>query len=241
MNNNFLYTQGVTICNKDVTKETLNLPANIDLCVTKLPIRKVDGFSMDFMGKLAKELKSKMSKNGLVFLICYAPTECKARPFEISKAMTDEDFIHVDNIIVEKTWVSGKRKPDMLCNSHEFALFFSKTKNWQINKKALKDYLGFSDDEFLGNNWLFDSGLLKESIPRHLPEALMRMTCNLPGSLVVDPFMSNKATLEAALKLGFSFWGCEKNPNRIKEYKKVILKHKEEMEVYNFLKNKKNK
>ena len=52
----------------------------------------------------AKKIKTNTVKNGVVFIICYAPNEDKARPFEVARAFTDEGFHHIDNIVIEKSY-----------------------------------------------------------------------------------------------------------------------------------------
>lgn len=237
-NSNFLYTQSAKILNENPVYADTIFPANSDICITKIPIRHVDGYSKKFIEGLADKLSGCMAINGMVFLICYAPTECKYRPFEVAKVMADKGFHHVDNIIVEKTWVSGRKIDNMLLNSHEYVLVFSKSKNWVMDKKALEIFFGIEGNDFLGNTWIFDSGLLSQSIPVHLAEALMRMVQCLPGALVIDPFMSNENTLKISLKLGYSFWGCEKDKKRMPDYEDIINKHKEEIGLYEFIKEK---
>jgi len=235
-NNNFLYTQSAKIFQENVAYSDIIFPAHVDICITKIPIRQIDGYSEEFIMAFADKLSACISPNGMIFLICYAPTECKYRSFEVSKIMTDKGFHHVDNIIVEKTWVSGRKIDNMLLNSHEYALVFSKSKDWVMDKRALELFFGIEGSDFLGNCWVFESGLLSQSIPIPLAEALMRMVQCLPGALVMDPFMSNESTLKVALKLGYSFWGCEKDKNRMKDYENIISKHKEEIGLYEFIK-----
>jgi len=234
-NNNFLFTQNTKIINHDILSEFIDFPANSDICITKLPIRRVDGYKKTFLVEFANKLFNCMGANGIVFLICYAPTECKYRPFEIAKEMENVGFKHVDNIIIEKTWVFGRKISNMLSNSHEYVLMFSRSPNWIINKKSLELFLGIGPDEFLGNTWLFESGPLSQTISPQLAEALMLMVQCLPGALVIDPFMSNTSTMRAALKLGYSFWGCEKDPSKMKNYEAILKKYKKEVEVYEFI------
>ncbi len=234
-NNNFLFTQTARILNQDVTSEDVNFPANCDICITKIPIRKIDGYSDQFMEMFANKVFNSMGPNGMVFLVCYAPTECKYRPFEVAKKMTEVGFKHIDNIIVEKTWVFGRKIDNMLSNSHEYVLVFSKSDNWVIDKKSLEQFLGIEGDDFLGNTWIFDSGPLNQAIPIHLAEALMLMVQCLPGALIIDPFMSNTSTLLIALKLGYSFWGCEKDKTKMEKYEEIIKNYQREVGVYEFI------
>ena len=84
-------------------------PMNTEIVVTRVPIRKRDGYDETMVRNFAHKLKTHMVKNGVVFLVCYAPVESKSRPFEIARAMTDAGFHHVDNIVIEKSWFPGKR------------------------------------------------------------------------------------------------------------------------------------
>lgn len=200
-------------------------PHNIELCITRVPIRKRDGYSEEAMRKFAKKLKFNMVNNGIAFLICYAPVEAKYRPFEIAKIMADEGFAHIDNIVVEKTWFPGKRSEVNLVNSHEYVLYFCNGDVWKLDRLPIRKYLQTEDDVSCpGNTWKVVTGSLDESIPLDLAELLLRMTDALPGSIVFDPYMGNQSTFLAALKLGHSFYGFEKDFKRVKKYEKVLKK-----------------
>jgi len=201
-------------------------PQNIELVVTRIPIRKRDGYDAQLMQNLATKLKSHMVQNGIAFLICYAPVEAKARPFEVSKYMTDAGFTHVDNIVVEKTWFPGKRSEINLVNSHEYVLYFCNGEVWNLDRLPIRHYLKTEDSVSCpGNTWKVATGSLDESIPLDLAELLMRMTDSLPGSIVFDPFMGNQATLQAAIKLGHSFYGFEMDNKRVKKYEAMLAKY----------------
>lgn len=203
-------------------------PHNIELVITRIPIRKRDGYDLQMMKDLAIRLKSNMVNNGIVFLICYAPVECKARPFEVATCMTDAGFTHIDNIVIEKTWFPGKRSEINLVNSHEYVLYFCNGSVWNLDRLPVRNYLKTADNiSCPGNTWKVDTGSLDESIPLDLAELLMRMTDSLPGSIVFDPFMNNSATLKAAIKLGHSFHGFEVDPKKYTQYKKILKKYQE--------------
>src|SRR5271170_7445064 len=74
---------------------------NIEICITRIPIRKRDGFDPDKFKEFAAKLKNYMVPNGIVFLVCYAPIEAKWRPFEVAKMMADAGFTHIDNIVIK--------------------------------------------------------------------------------------------------------------------------------------------
>jgi hypothetical protein len=201
-------------------------PNSIELVVTRIPIRKRDGYDLEMMQNLSAKLKTHMVKNGIAFLICYAPVECKARPFEVSKCMTDVGFTHVDNIVVEKTWFPGKRSEINLVNSHEYVLYFCNGDVWNLDRLPIRHYLKTEDSVSCpGNTWKVATGSLDESIPLDLAELLMRMTDSLPGSIVFDPFMGNQATVQAAVKLGHSYYGFETDPKRMKKYEVMLDKY----------------
>jgi len=214
-------------------------PMNIEICVTRIPIRKRDGYDDIVMRGFAQKLKSHMVKNGVAFLICYAPVECKSRPFEVARAMVDAGFNHVDNIVIQKSWFPGKRSEINLVNSHEYVLYFCNGDVWNLDRLPIREYLD-TDEQIScpGNTWKIETGSLDESISLDLAELLLRMTDALPGSIIFDPFMGNQSTMLASLKLGHSFYGFEKDAKRVKKYQKILDKiHKE---GYNEQKNKSN-
>ena len=65
-------------------------PNNTEICITRIPIRKRDGWDEVKFAEFAKKLKTHMVPNGIVFFICYAPIEAKFRPFEVAKIMVDQ-------------------------------------------------------------------------------------------------------------------------------------------------------
>ena len=204
-------------------------PHNIELCVTRVPIRKRDGYSPENMKKFAKKLRVNMVRNGIVFLVCYAPVEAKWRPFEVAKIMADEGFNHIDNIIVEKSWFPGKRSEVNLVNSHEYVMYFCNGDVWKLDRLPIREYLQTSEDVSCpGNTWKVTTGSLDESIAPDLAELLLRMTDALPGSIIFDPYMGNQSTMLASLKLGHSFHGFEKDIKRVKRYEKALKKLKKE-------------
>ena len=198
-------------------------PQGVEVCITRVPIRKRDGYTPEFMKNFAERIKGSMAPNGLVFLVCYAPTEAKFRPFEVAKEMVDAGFTHVDNIVVEKTWLLGKRAENALVNSHEYVLFFCNGNVWKIDRQPVKKYLMLEDSApCIGNTWLVETGSLDEAYSEDLAELLLRMASCLPGSSVFDPFMGNSASLKACLKLGHSLTGFETDTRKVAQYKKVI-------------------
>lgn len=198
-------------------------PANTEICITRIPIRKRDGWDSEKFKEFVKKLKSCMVPNGIVFLICYAPMEAKARPFEVSSIMTDAGFNHIDNIVIKKTWFPGKRSETNLVNSHEYVLHFCNGDVWKLDRLPLREYLNIHDDlSCPGNTWEIQTGSLDESYPIDLGELLIRMTNCLPGSVVFDPYCGGTASLRAALKLGHSFFGFETDNKQIKKYEKLV-------------------
>lgn len=201
-------------------------PVGVEICIARVPIRKRDGYSPEAFQAFAKRLKSSMAKNGVVYLICYAPSEAKYRPFELAKGMVDVGFNHVDNIIVEKTWLPGKRAENTLVNSHDYVLFFCNGDVWKIDREPLRKYLMLDESTpCIGNTWLVETGSLDETYSEDLAELLIRMTDCLPGSSIFDPYMGNSASLKACLKLGHSFTGFETDQRKIKQYKKIVEDH----------------
>jgi DNA modification methylase len=196
---------------------------NTEIVVTRIPIRKRDGYSETMLRNFCHRLKSHMVKNGVVFLVCYAPVENKSRPFEVARAMTDAGFHHIDNIVVEKSWFPGKRSETNLVNSHEYVLYFCNGVVWNLDRIPIREYLKIDENVSCpGNTWKIETGSLDEAIPLDLAELLIRMTDALPGSIVFDPFMKTKSVLQASVKLGHSFYGFEDDHKRIKKYEKVL-------------------
>lgn len=198
-------------------------PANIEISIFRIPIRKRDGYSLENVQKLAKKLKSNTVKNGVVFIICYAPNEDKSRPFEVARAFTDEGFTHIDNIIIEKSWLPGKRSESNLVNSHEYVLHFCNGKVWKLDRLPIQEYLKLGEENSCcGNLWKVETGSLEDAYPLDLAELLIRMTDVLPGSLIFDPYMGTSAALQASLKLGHTFYGFETVNSKLIKYKKLI-------------------
>jgi len=198
-------------------------PQGIEIAVFRVPIRKRDGYSSEMISNLAVKLKTHMATNGIAFLICYAPQEAKARPFEIADAMVKGGFTHVDNIIIEKSWLPGKRSEINLVNSHEYVLYFCNGTVWKLDRYPIRRYLNTPEEVSCpGNLWKVEVGSLDEAYPVDLAELLIGMTDCLPGSLVLDCFMGTSASLKVCLKLGHSFCGFETDIKRMKKYEKII-------------------
>lgn len=223
MDINNLFSTNMRITNVDPLDSNAVWPNNIEVTICRVPIRKRDGYSPENIKKLAEKLKTNTVKNGVVFFICYAPNECKARPFEIANIMTTAGFNHIDNLIIEKSWLPGKRSESNLVNSHEYVLHFCNGKVWNLDRLPIKEYLKLDDDVSCpGNTWKVETGSLEESYPLDLAQLLIRMTDALPGSVIFDPYMGTSAALQASLKYGHSFFGFETDQRKLKRYKKVI-------------------
>ena len=221
-----LFNTNVRVYNTDPMDADSVWAKNTEVCITRVPIRKRDGWSPESFAKFATRLKNHMVPNGTVFLICYAPTEAKARPFEVAKIMAECGFIHVDNIIVQKTWFPGKRSETNLVNSHEYVLHFCNGNVWKLDRLPIRQYLGLDDSRSCpGNTWEVETGSLDESYPVDLAELLIRMTNCLPGSVIFDPYCGGTGSLRAALKLGHSFLGFETEKKQMKKYEKIVAEH----------------
>ncbi len=201
-------------------------PNRIEVAVARIPIRKRDGYTVQLIENLATKLKANMALNGIVYLICYAPSEAKSRPFEVVQKMVDVGFNHIDNIVVEKTWMPGKKSENMLVNSHDYVFMFCNGDVWKIDRSPIKHYMQTDEaSPCIGNTWLVETGSLDESYSDDLAELLLRFSALLPGSSVFDPFMGSSAILRACLKLGHSLNGFETSPRKIMQYKKIIDEH----------------
>lgn len=225
-----LFKTNVRIHNMGPMDKDAVWPRNTEICITRVPIRKRDGFDHAQFTEFAKRLKSHMVPNGIVFLICYAPIEAKWRPFEIAKAMVDVGFTHVDNIVVQKTWFPGKRSETTLVNSHEYVLHFCNGDVWKLDRLPVREYLQTEEEVSCpGNTWKIETGSLDEAYPLDLAELLIRMTDCLPGSVIFDPYCGGTGSLRAALKLGHSFFGFEQDSKQMKKYEKVIKEYNKEL------------
>lgn len=218
-----IFKNTVRISDLDPFDKDAIWPHNIEVCIARIPIRKRDNYSAEYIKKLGEKLKNHMVKNGIVFLVCYAPIEKKSRPFEVASIMEDCGFNHIDNIVIQKTWFPGKRSENTLVNSHEYVLHFCNGNVWKLDRLPIMSYLNANTDTSCpGNIWKVNTGSLDEAYPLDLAELLLRMTDCLPGSIVFDPFMGTQSSLIASLKLGHSYYGFEKNAKRIVKYKKII-------------------
>jgi DNA modification methylase len=223
-----LFSTNIRIGNLDPLDINAVWPNNIEISICRIPIRKRDGYTTEKIQKLAEKLKTNTVKNGIVFLLCYAPNECKFRPFEIAKLMCDAGFTHIDNIIINKSWLPGKRSESNLVNSHEYALYFCNGKVWKLDRLPIKKYLGLDEEASCpGNSWTVETGSLEEAYPVDLAELLIRMTDALPGSVIFDPYMGTSAALQASLKCGHSFYGFETDSRKLNKYKKIIKDHQD--------------
>lgn len=218
-----LFRTSVRIQDKGPLSKDAIWPANTEICITRVPIRKRDGWDEGQFKQFAEKLKNHMVPNGIVFLICYAPTEAKWRPFEVAKLMVDAGFHHIDNIVIQKTWFPGKRSETNLVNSHEYVLYFCNGEVWKLDRLPLRQYLKIHDNlSCPGNTWQVETGSLDEAYPVDLAELLIRMTNCLPGSMVFDPYCGGTGSLRAALKLGHSFYGFEPDQKQLKKYEKIV-------------------
>jgi DNA modification methylase len=195
---------------------------NIHTCITKFPIKKKDGYSLSFVDRFAKQLHIHMAQNGHIFLICYAPSEDKKRPFEIASIMEKNGFKHIDNILIVKNWSAGKRFENSLMNTHEYILWFTNGDKVIIDKEPVNNFLKLEEGLAAGNTWHSKVSTLDEAIPQDISDALIKMTNCLPSSLIFDPFMGNSSTITSALNCGHNFYGFETNEKKIKKYTEIL-------------------
>ena len=227
-NINKFYTNSTTVTEIDCMDDNAIWPHNISITVCRIPIRKRDDYSVEKMQKFAQKLKYNMANNGIVFLICYAPTEAKARPFEVAQSMVDVGFHHIDNIIIQKSWLPGKRSDVNLVNSHDYVMYFCNGKVWKLDRAPILNYLKKDEDvPCPGNTWTVETGSLYESISPDLALLLLQLTDLLPGSTIFDPFMGNTSTLKATIQQGHHFYGFEKDNKKFKQYEKIAKKEEE--------------
>jgi DNA modification methylase len=212
-----------------IFNDELVWPFNVELCITRFPIREREKYTPEMCRMFAEKLKSSMINNGIVFLVCYAPTEKRSRPFEVASIMEEAGFNHIDNIIIEKSWFSGKRDERCLSNSHDYVFWFCNGDVWKLDRLPVKEYLienGFLDaatsNACIGNTWKVKTGSLEEKIPKDLASLLFKVPNVLPGSLVFDPFGGSKSTLMCAIENGHSFFSFEQSESKLNKYNKII-------------------
>jgi hypothetical protein len=202
-------------------------PHNVELCIFRMPIRKKDGYSVSLVQDLANKLKASLAPNAMLFVICYAPSECKSRPFEVASEFAKAGFNHVDNIVVERTWFPGKKSESTLVNTHDYVFFFVNGNIWTLDRAPLRQYMFQPEDQpCIGNSWLVESGSLDEAYSDDLAELIVRLADLLPGSSIFDPFMGNSGIVKTCLKLGHSLTGFEPDIKKIKQYQKIIEEFK---------------
>lgn len=223
-----LFKTSVRIEDMDCMDPNAVWVANAEICITRIPIRKRDGWDPNKFQDFAKKLKSTMVPNGIVFLICYAPIEAKWRPFEVAKLMDEAGFNHIDNIVIKKTWFPGKRSETNLVNSHEYVMHFCNGDVWKLDRLPLREHMKVHDElSCVGNTWEVETGSLDESYPIDLAELLIRMTNCLPGSTIFDPYMGTTSSLRVALKLGHSYCGFDSDKRQIRKYEKILNDYNE--------------
>lgn len=226
------FRSSVRVSSLDPMNSDAIWPKNTEICITRVPIRKRDGFDIDLFRKFAEKLKQHMIPNGIVFLICYAPIESKSRPFEVARVMTDVGFNHIDNIVIQKTWFPGKRSEVNLVNSHEYVLHFCNGDVWKLDRLPLRSYLDTPDEVSCpGNSWLVETGSLDEAYPVDLAELLIRMTDCLPGSIVFDPFGGGTGSLRAALRLGHTFFGFNMDDKLTKKCDAIVQEYADNSKI----------
>lgn len=226
MNNSIIFDTHIRVDPVSPLNRDAIWPSSIEVCVTRFPIRRRDGYSPELVKGFVSKLKNSMVKNGIVYIVCYAPSECKYRPFEIAKEMCDAGFHHVDNIIIEKTWMPGRRAENMLVNSHDYVMMFVNGDVWKFDRTPIHYYLMQDEGSpCIGNVWMVQTGGLDEAYSDDLAELLLRFSDLLPGSCVFDPFMGNSGILKACLKLGHSLVGFETDARKMMQYQKILEEH----------------
>lgn len=199
---------------------------NIEVVITRVPGRSKDGYSLDMVNSLTNRLKESVVDGGFVFLICYGPIECRWRPFEISKVMCEKGFNQIDNIIIRKSWNSGKRTEHALTNNYEYVLFFINGKARILDKRPLRKYFGTPEEETcIGNVWDIKDTTLNDSISYDLSNLLIKLTNILPGSTIMNPFGGSVHLLKAAIELGHSYYSWEPNPRNYQRLINIIKKN----------------
>ena len=210
----------------DIFSGNASIPHNIDIVIGRVPIRVKDGYSIDLLKKLADILMTHVSENGWIFLISYPPSEAKYRRFEIGKVFTEKKFLHIDTLISQKKWISGKRTPCTFVNMYDQVMIFRKTKPTFIDKRPIKKFMGIDDDiDCPGNIIQVSDTSLNDNVSYQLATLLIQLSAVLPAALVMDPFGGNVTILEACLKLGHSLTTFEPDGKKFKQLS-TILKNK---------------
>lgn len=220
-----VFTTNIRISNTGPLDERAVWPHGIDVVVTRVPIRTKDGYTRGRMEDLANRLRGSLAKNASAFLICYAPVEQRTRPYELAMIMEKAGLKLVDTIIVQRSWLPGKRNEHSLVNSYDMVFHFCNGEVWGLDRQPVKEYLSTAEDQTCcGNLWKVETGSLEDSYPPILAELLIRITDTLPAAMVFDPFMGTKSTLVSAVRLGHSFYGFEESAGKFKAYEKLLGK-----------------
>lgn len=211
---------------KNCTSES-NWPTEIDLLVTQMPASEKEGWTKGLMGYVANRAFNVMKQNSLVFIVCSALKEEKARPYKLIDIFTSAGFSFIDTIIWAKNRYVPTQGSKRLNNVFSFIFLFSKGDNYFLNRATIaglrnrmiankdKDY------ECAGNIWAINVSE-RDDIPVELAETVIKLSNLLPNSRILDPFMGTSSFLKGAIKSGHSFFGFEDNAEIFKAHKKLL-------------------
>lgn len=216
------------VFNADATGVTW--PHNIDLFITKFPSTEKDGFTKGLAGFIANRAFTFMNANSLAYVIVSSLKEEKMRPFALVDIFVSAGFKFLDTIVFIKNKFIPTQGSKRLNNIYDFIFCFAKGDNYHLDRQSvayLKNNVNPDDqepasDEYRcpGNAWRIKIDD-KDVTPVELIECIIKLSNVLPNSMICDPFASN-TTLEAAIKMGHSFWGCVADKTEFKRCKGLL-------------------
>jgi len=137
-------------------------------------------------------------------------------PYRFSIKMIDEKkWTCRNHIIWRKTIAQPTTAKNRFTIEHEPLFMFSKSRNYYFNKEAVR-YVGgdvFNKGKERRSVW----DLITETSPKHpapYPIELASLpieACSRINGIILDPFMGSGTTALAAKRLGFRFFGGDKN------------------------------
>lgn len=212
---------------------------SIDLIVTSPPYKDKDGYDINYLTGLFKELHRVAKSESLFFLNFGHLAEDKFRPFQTCDAAIRGGWKLNDTITWVKNHYSPIRGTKHLNNLTEFIFILYKDKMPALDRLSIgvpyrdKSNVGRYADKDLkcgGNVWHInyetisnkDDKLHPDRFPPELPARCIKLSGIKQGSIVFDPFAGSGTTALSAKNLGMRFVGAEKNINYFEIAKKRL-------------------
>jgi site-specific DNA-methyltransferase (adenine-specific) len=206
-------------------------PESIHCTITSPPYKDEDGFSIDLMASLSRELFRVHAQDSLLFFNFGHMAGSKLRPFGCAELLALAGFRLVDTVI----WIKGHFTPVQgqrsLNNLYEFVFIFAKGKP-TLDRMAIS--IPYADPSNArrygraarcqGNVWYLphetiqsrDDRLHPHAFPLVLPTQCLKLAGLKPGQIVLDPFSGSGTTAVATVlqRKQLHFIGFERDPER---------------------------